>query len=84
MAFYRGHDRDPHRGYGPGIGNVFAGLRELDQKEALNLESFTQPAAAQFNGNGSHGNGGAMRVSPAALYGVETDEVKKMAIEFGI
>lgn len=33
-----------------------------------NLEDVWKPAAEQFSGSGSYGNGGAMRVSPVALF----------------
>ncbi len=31
------------------------------------------PASQQFDGQGSYGNGGAMRIAPAALYGYNGD-----------
>jgi ADP-ribosylglycohydrolase len=33
-----------------------------------NLEDVWMPAAEQFNGSGSYGNGGAMRISPVPLF----------------
>jgi poly(ADP-ribose) glycohydrolase ARH3 len=51
---------EPHRGYGSNIVHVFnAVLRGVPWDEA---------AARQFGGEGSFGNGGAMRVSPVALW----------------
>ena len=34
-----------------------------------------QPARDQFNGQGSFGNGAAMRISPAGLFGYKDDSV---------
>jgi len=53
--------RDPRRGYGQSISTVFTKLR-------FGVDDVYQPAAEQFNGKGSFGNGSAMRVAPAALF----------------
>ena len=55
--------KDPGRGYGKSIANVFSSLLHEDYANP------TGPAACQFDGSGSYGNGTAMRVAPAALYG---------------
>jgi len=57
--------KDPFRGYGANVITVFADLTNENCKEPYG------PATRQFNGNGSYGNGGAMRVSPAALFTVQ-------------
>ena len=49
-------------GYGAHVVNVFRKLR------ARNFEDPFGPAKEQFNGSGSYGNGGAMRVAPLALF----------------
>uniref|UniRef100_A0A182NRP3 ADP-ribosylhydrolase ARH3 n=1 Tax=Anopheles dirus TaxID=7168 RepID=A0A182NRP3_9DIPT len=54
--------KEPNRGYGAAVGEVFRKLRQSK------LSDPTGPAMAQFNGSGSFGNGAAMRVSPVALY----------------
>ena len=51
---------EPHRGYGAGVVEIFGKVRRgVDREEA---------ATSQFGGEGSFGNGGAMRVAPAALW----------------
>src|SRR5262245_34508871 len=46
---------DPGRGYGPAMHKLLAGIRRLDQ-------NWRAAAAALFRGEGSFGNGSAMRV----------------------
>ncbi|KAG0722445.1 Poly(ADP-ribose) glycohydrolase ARH3 [Chionoecetes opilio] len=53
---------EPKRGYGSNVVDVFAVLR------ATKFRDVYSPAAMQFNGRGSYGNGGAMRVAPIALF----------------
>ncbi|XP_046552646.1 ADP-ribose glycohydrolase ARH3-like [Haliotis rubra] len=52
---------EPDRGYGGSVGAVFIALR------LNNPEDVFEPARKQFDGQGSFGNGGAMRIAPAAL-----------------
>jgi len=54
--------RQPYRGYGRNVISVFEALKEDNCRNAF------RPAEKQFDGLGSHGNGGAMRISPAALF----------------
>lgn len=55
-----GYEREPWRGYGAGPPQVFANLaRGVTWDEA---------AASLFGGEGSYGNGAAMRVAPVALH----------------
>ncbi|XP_063701458.1 ADP-ribosylhydrolase ARH3-like [Culicoides brevitarsis] len=54
--------REPSRGYGNGVTKIFEKLRKS------NFEDVTLPAKNQYFGSGSYGNGGAMRVAPAALF----------------
>ncbi|XP_055641993.1 ADP-ribosylhydrolase ARH3-like isoform X2 [Toxorhynchites rutilus septentrionalis] len=54
--------KDPRRGYGAAVVDVFAKLRNTK------IADPTGPAAAQFGGTGSYGNGAAMRISPVALF----------------
>lgn len=53
---------EPRRGYGSNVVDVFAALR------ASKFRDVYAPAAMQFNGRGSYGNGGAMRAAPIALF----------------
>jgi len=53
--------RDPRRGYGQSVSTVFTKLR-------FGVADVYQPAAEQFSGRGSFGNGSAMRVAPVALF----------------
>ncbi|XP_066590261.1 ADP-ribosylhydrolase ARH3-like [Prorops nasuta] len=62
IKFVKAYFREPHRGYGPAVVTVFQKLRG---SRFSNLE---RPALEQFNGRGSWGNGGAMRVAPISLF----------------
>lgn len=53
---------EPGRGYGQSIGQVFQKLKNSK------FSNIWQPAQEQFNGTGSLGNGGAMRIAPIALF----------------
>ncbi|VEL15260.1 unnamed protein product [Protopolystoma xenopodis] len=56
-----------HRYYGANIKTVFSAFKNGKVSDPL------APSSMQFNGTGSYGNGGAMRVSPAALYALQFD-----------
>ncbi|KAK2588728.1 hypothetical protein KPH14_001616 [Odynerus spinipes] len=60
--FVKSYYQEPNRGYGAGVVTVFQKLRGNKFKDVL------LPAREQFNGQGSWGNGGAMRVTPIALF----------------
>lgn len=60
--FTKEYFQEPSRGYGTGVKTVFEKLKRNK------FENVTQPAKEQFFGAGSYGNGGAMRVAPAALF----------------
>ncbi|VEN63753.1 unnamed protein product [Callosobruchus maculatus] len=60
--FVNEYVKEPKRGYGAAIGEVFKKLK------ATRFEDVFKPATEQFHGKGSYGNGGAMRVAPIALY----------------
>lgn len=60
--FVKEYYREPKRGYGQNVVEVFSKLRNNK------FEDIYKPAKEQFNGSGSYGNGGAMRISPIALY----------------
>ncbi|KAK4882575.1 hypothetical protein RN001_005894 [Aquatica leii] len=60
--FVKEYFSEPKRGYGQNVIDVFAKLRRSK------FEDVFKPAKEQFGGIGSYGNGGAMRVSPLALY----------------
>lgn len=60
--FVRNFFAEPGRGYGEGVVNVFRKLRESK------FTDIWRPAREQFNGSGSLGNGGAMRVVPVSLF----------------
>ena len=64
---------EPNRGYGGGVITVFDRVdRGVPWAEA---------ADRQFGGTGSYGNGGAMRVTPAALFGYpDIDRVVELAV----
>lgn len=58
----RTYYENTHRGYGRAAAEVFQQLRKT------NLKNHLQPARDLFNGVGSFGNGGAMRVAPVAIF----------------
>ncbi len=61
--FTNGFFANQERGYGARVRNVFHELRESK------FEDIYAPAKAQFNGQGSLGNGAGMRASPFGLIG---------------
>ncbi|XP_011136475.1 poly(ADP-ribose) glycohydrolase ARH3 isoform X1 [Harpegnathos saltator] len=60
--FVKSYYQEPTRGYGASIVTVFQKLR------ANKLTDIISPAKDQYNGLGSFGNGGAMRVAPLSLF----------------
>lgn len=60
---------DPRRGYGQSVSSVFYKLRNTEYSDVFS------PAMEQFKGEGSCGNGSAMRISPAALFGFKDDNI---------
>lgn len=71
-TFAANHEREPWRGYGAGPPTIFAA--------AADGTPFTEAAAAMFDGDGSFGNGAAMRVAPAAIAGApDLDRVASLA-----
>lgn len=64
---------DPNRGYGQNVVHVFKTLR------STKFVDIYKPAVAQFNGSGSYGNGGAMRIAPIALYFYDNYEMMLQA-----
>ncbi|XP_001380688.2 ADP-ribosylhydrolase ARH3 isoform X1 [Monodelphis domestica] len=71
--FAQEYKKDPDRGYGAAVITVF--------KKLLNPKCIDvfEPARAQFNGKGSYGNGGAMRVAGISLAYSNTKDVQKFA-----
>lgn len=60
--FVKTYYKEPNRGYGPGVVTVFQKLR------GNKFTDLITPAREQFNGQGSWGNGSAMRIAPVALF----------------
>lgn len=60
--FVKEYYKEPKRGYGANVVEVFDKLRRNK------FEDIYKPASEQFGGSGSYGNGGAMRIVPIALY----------------
>lgn len=60
---------DPRRGYGSSVSSVFTKLKTTEFSDVF------APATEQFKGEGSCGNGSAMRISPAALFGFNDDKL---------
>lgn len=70
--FAQDYKKDPDRGYGAAVITVF--------KKLLNPKctDVFEPARAQFNGKGSYGNGGAMRVAGISLAYSHAQDVQKV------
>ncbi|XP_008118879.1 ADP-ribosylhydrolase ARH3 [Anolis carolinensis] len=71
--FAEEYKRDPDRGYGAGVITVFKKLLSSKCRDVF------EPAREQFNGKGSYGNGGAMRVAGIPLAYSSIQDVKKFA-----
>ncbi|XP_046489458.1 ADP-ribosylhydrolase ARH3 [Neodiprion pinetum] len=67
--FVKSYYLEPNRGYGAGVTTVFHKLRNNKFVDVLG------PAREQFNGEGSLGNGGAMRVAPITLFYYKNSEL---------
>lgn len=73
QAFARRWMRDPHRGYGPG---AFQLLERISRGAP-----WRQEAARLFGGQGSYGNGAAMRAAPiGAYFASDLDRVRHEAL----
>lgn len=70
--FAQEYKKDPDRGYGAGVITVFKKLLSPKCRDVY------EPARAQFNGKGSYGNGGAMRVAGISLAYSSTQDVQKV------
>lgn len=72
--FVQEYESEPWRGYGGSVCEVFRKLAE-------DPEDVFAPAAEQFDGQGSYGNGAAMRVHPVGLAASNIEEAVNMAAE---
>ncbi|XP_033756833.1 ADP-ribose glycohydrolase ARH3-like isoform X2 [Pecten maximus] len=70
--FSQEYFENPWRGYGRSVTTVFQKLQETECKDPFG------PAEEQFEGNGSYGNGGAMRIAPAGLFGYKDNDYHKL------
>ncbi|KAM9693405.1 ADP-ribosylhydrolase ARH3 isoform 2-T2 [Dama dama] len=70
--FAQEYKKDPDRGYGAGVITVFRKLLSPKCRDVF------EPARAQFNGKGSYGNGGAMRVAGISLAYSSVQDVQKL------
>ncbi|KAL6440681.1 hypothetical protein ACFW04_003273 [Cataglyphis niger] len=66
--FVESYYQEPHRGYGTGTITVLKKLRKLKNKKIEPGIDVKDPAKAIFDGRGSYGNGGAMRIAPVSLF----------------
>ncbi|XP_044761265.1 ADP-ribose glycohydrolase ARH3-like [Coccinella septempunctata] len=67
--FVKEYFLEPKRGYGQNVITVFKKLKQS------RFQDIFKPASEQFNGSGSLGNGGAMRIAPLALYFFDKDDL---------
>ena len=75
--FTKEYFRDMNRGYGGGVLQVF----NTWANSGINYKNVFTPSVNQFDGKGSYGNGGAMRVAPVALRASSSDDCVSMARE---
>lgn len=75
--FAEEYKKEPNRGYGMAVVNVFKKLLSPKCSDVF------EPARAQFNGKGSYGNGGAMRVAGIPLTYWDVQDVKKVLCSLG-
>jgi len=77
--FSQEYYREPWRGYGGSVVDVFNKLKSQKYEEPF------KPAAEQFNGSGSYGNGAGMRAHPVGLacYRSELTETIDTALNVG-
>ncbi|GAB1866309.1 ADP-ribosylhydrolase ARH3 [Camponotus japonicus] len=66
--FVENYYQEPYRGYGTGSISVLKELRKLKNKKIEPGIDVKGPAKAIFDGRGSYGNGGAMKIAPVSLY----------------
>lgn len=76
--FAEEYKKEPNRGYGMAVVNVFKKLLSPKCSDVF------EPARAQFNGKGSYGNGGAMRVAGIPLLYSDIQDVKKVTEHSGL
>ncbi len=60
-TFHEHFKREPWRGYGPGPPTIFQNVNQTEM-------SYVEAAKFLYNGEGSFGNGAAMRIIPVGLY----------------
>jgi len=77
--FSREYMREPWRGYGGSVVDVFNKLKDQNYTEPF------KPAAEQFNGSGSYGNGAGMRAHPVGLacYSLQLQQTLDHAVNVG-
>lgn len=74
VRFTEEYFKDPYRGYGGSIMAVFSKLKDAEFADPY------KPAAEQFDGEGSYGNGGAMRIVPAPLFAYRQNDVQHLTV----
>ncbi|NHD16586.1 MULTISPECIES: ADP-ribosylglycohydrolase family protein [unclassified Actinopolyspora] len=75
LGFARAWRAEPGRGWGGGIGDVFCAV--------LSGSEWSSAARNSFGGQGSYGNGAAMRVSPVALAAPTQPEAATLGLRSG-
>jgi ADP-ribosylglycohydrolase len=72
LSFARRYEADPYRGYGLSVRRVLEGIAEGDP--------WQESSRSIYDGHGSMGNGGAMRVAPlGAYFADDLDELVEQA-----
>ncbi len=72
-TFRKNFEREPWRGYGPGPPAVFTLVRQG--------YSYQEAAQSLFGGEGSFGNGSAMRITPIGLFFYNSKDLYKRAAQ---
>lgn len=70
--FHLNYVKEPYRGYGMGPPHIFSVVGETNK-------SYNEVAQDLFGGEGSYGNGAAMRIAPLGVFYYDTDNIYKTA-----
>lgn len=75
-TFRKNFEREPWRGYGPGPPEVFTLVRQG--------YSYQEAAQRLFGGEGSYGNGAAMRITPLGLFFYNSKDIYERAAQSAV
>ncbi len=71
-TFRKNYEQEPWRGYGPGPPSIFRTVKQSDT-------DYLSVAQNLYRGQGSMGNGAAMRIAPLGVFFAGSDDLPEMA-----